>query len=160
LGELVKCKISNIYPTSKNFCQARHIRLLGRIPERLAGHVRPNQISSVTKSQTEHIQYPSRVPERMVGHVRPNQISSATKSHTGHIRSASQVPKRCAEHVRPRPGHIRISDTPMARFSWGAIKSPPRLSSLEGHSIHIANILRRSLAPNISPPSFIQIQAF
>jgi hypothetical protein len=40
LDELVKCKISKINPTTKNSCQARHIRPPSRIPETLAGHVR------------------------------------------------------------------------------------------------------------------------
>jgi hypothetical protein len=44
----------------------------------------------------------------------------------------------------PRPGHIRVSDTPTARFSW-AIKGPPRLSSMIGYSFYIANTLRHSL---------------
>jgi hypothetical protein len=33
--------LSEIYPTTKNSCQARHIRLPSRILETLAGHVRP-----------------------------------------------------------------------------------------------------------------------
>jgi hypothetical protein len=44
-----------------------------------------------------------------------------------------------------RPGHVLVSDTSMARFSWGAIKGPSCLSSTIGHSFHIANILRHSL---------------
>jgi hypothetical protein len=35
------------------------------------GHVWPNQISSVTKSQTGHIRSPSQVPESLTGHVWP-----------------------------------------------------------------------------------------
>jgi hypothetical protein len=42
LGELVKCKTSKIYPTTKNSYQARHIRPPSRIPETLARHVRPH----------------------------------------------------------------------------------------------------------------------
>jgi hypothetical protein len=45
----------------------------------------------------------------------------------------------------PRPGHVRVSDTSTTRFSWGAIKGPLRLSSMSGHSFHIANTLRHSL---------------
>jgi hypothetical protein len=41
LGELVKCKISKIHPTTKNSCQATHIHPPSQIPETLAGHVRP-----------------------------------------------------------------------------------------------------------------------
>jgi hypothetical protein len=44
----------------------------------------------------------------------------------------------------PRPGHVRVSDTPTARFSWGAIKGPLRLSSMRGHLFHITNTLRHS----------------
>jgi hypothetical protein len=45
----------------------------------------------------------------------------------------------------PRLRHVRVSDTTTARFSWGAIKVPPCLSSTVGHSFHIANPLRHSL---------------
>jgi hypothetical protein len=41
LGELVQCKPSKIYPTTKNSCQARHIHPPNRIPETLAEHVWP-----------------------------------------------------------------------------------------------------------------------
>jgi hypothetical protein len=41
LGELVKCKTSKIYPTTKNSCQTRHIRPPSQILETLARHVRP-----------------------------------------------------------------------------------------------------------------------
>jgi hypothetical protein len=52
-----------------------------------------------------------------------------------------------------RPAHIRVSNTPTARFSWGAIKVPSRLSSTVGHLFHIANTLRHSLE---LPTSLIQ----
>jgi hypothetical protein len=45
----------------------------------------------------------------------------------------------------PRPGHVRVSDTPMARLSWEAIKGLPRLSSTVDHLFRIANTLRHSL---------------
>jgi hypothetical protein len=45
----------------------------------------------------------------------------------------------------PQPGHVQVSDTPTARFSWGAIKDPPHLSSMVDHSFHIANTLRHCL---------------
>jgi hypothetical protein len=41
LGELVKCKTSKIYPTTKNSCQARHIQPPSQILETLVGYVRP-----------------------------------------------------------------------------------------------------------------------
>jgi hypothetical protein len=44
----------------------------------------------------------------------------------------------------PWPGHVRVSDTPMAKLSWGAIKGPSCLSSTIGHSFHIINTLRHS----------------
>jgi hypothetical protein len=45
----------------------------------------------------------------------------------------------------PRPGHIRVSDTRAARFSWGAIKGPHvSLPQLVTH-FHIGNTLRHSL---------------
>jgi hypothetical protein len=50
----------------------------------------------------------------------------------------------------PRHGHVRVSDNPMARFPWGAIKGPSRLSSMVGHSFHIANTLRHSFELPIS----------
>jgi hypothetical protein len=61
LGELVKCKTSKIYPTTKNSCQARHIRPPSRITETLAEHVRPLSL----------IRLSSRVPVTLAGHVRP-----------------------------------------------------------------------------------------
>jgi hypothetical protein len=64
-------------------------------------------------------------------------------SRTGHIWSPSRVPERLA-------GHVWVSDTSMAKFSWRAIKGPPHISSSVGHSIHIANILRHSLELPIS----------
>jgi hypothetical protein len=45
----------------------------------------------------------------------------------------------------PRPEHVRMPDTPTARFPWGAIKVPPYLSSLVGHSFQLVNTLRYSL---------------
>jgi hypothetical protein len=45
----------------------------------------------------------------------------------------------------PRPGHARVSDTPTAKFPWGAIKGPSCLSSTVGHSFHLSNTLRHSL---------------
>jgi hypothetical protein len=39
LGELVKYKPSKNYSTTKNSCQARHIRPPSQILETLAGHV-------------------------------------------------------------------------------------------------------------------------
>jgi hypothetical protein len=41
VGEVQNIKI---YLTTKISCQARHIRLLGRIPKALAGHVRPSPL--------------------------------------------------------------------------------------------------------------------
>jgi hypothetical protein len=45
----------------------------------------------------------------------------------------------------PRSRHVQVSDTPTVRFSWGAIKGPPRISSMVGYSFDIANTLRHSL---------------
>jgi hypothetical protein len=45
----------------------------------------------------------------------------------------------------PRPGHVRVYDTPTARFSWEAVKGPPCLSITIGHSFHIANTFKHSL---------------
>jgi hypothetical protein len=114
--------------------------------------------SDVFGPQARHVQplslirLSSRVPEAFPGYVRPLDRTcptqpnfSAAKSQTGHIRSPSQVLEKLVEHVWPRPRHVRVSDTPTARFSWGAINGPPRLSSSEELSIHIANTLRHSL---------------
>jgi hypothetical protein len=45
----------------------------------------------------------------------------------------------------PRPGYVRVSDTPKARFSWRAIKGSTCLSSMVVHLVHIANTLRHCL---------------
>jgi hypothetical protein len=53
VGEVQNIKI---YLTTKIFCQAGHIRLLGRIPEALAGHVWASSLSRVNQA------YPASYP--------------------------------------------------------------------------------------------------
>jgi hypothetical protein len=91
LGELVKCKTSKIYRTTKNFCQTKYIRPLSRILETLIGHVRPQ-----------------------ARHVRLSALSGL----------AAGFQRRWPDMSDPRPGHVQVSDTPTARFSWRAIKDP------------------------------------
>jgi hypothetical protein len=57
LGELVKCKTSEIYPTTKTSCYARHIRPPSRIPETQARHVRPLSLFRVNQA------YPASRPD-------------------------------------------------------------------------------------------------
>jgi hypothetical protein len=52
---------------------------------------------------------------------------------------------RFQRQVSNMSGHVRVSDTPTARFPCGAIKGPPRISSLVGHSVQLTNTLRHSL---------------
>jgi hypothetical protein len=74
LGELVKCKTSKIYPTTKNSCQIRHIRPPSRIPETLAGNVRPPgqtcPASQPYPGLTKHIQVLGRITKAFFGHIR------------------------------------------------------------------------------------------
>jgi hypothetical protein len=74
LGELVKCKISKIYHTTKNLCQARHIRPPSRIPDTLAGHVWPPgptcPASLPYPGLIKHIWLLGRILEAFPGHVR------------------------------------------------------------------------------------------
>jgi hypothetical protein len=54
----------------------------------------------------------------------------------------------------PQPEHVWVSDTPMVRFSWGAIKGPhASLARLATHFI-LKHFDTLSSAPNLSPPSF------
>jgi hypothetical protein len=52
----------------------------------------------------------------------------------------------------PEPGHVQISDTSIGQIALGAIKGPPCLSSLVGHSIQLENTLRHSLELQTSLP--------
>jgi hypothetical protein len=98
LGELVKCKTSKIYRTTKNSYQARHIRPPSWIPETLAGHVWPLSLirlsSWVLVTLAGHVWHPARTCP-----IEPN--SSATKSRTGHIRSLSRISEAFPRHVWP-----------------------------------------------------------
>jgi hypothetical protein len=126
LGELVKCKTSKIYPTTKNSCQARHIRPLAefhrlwpdmsgpqarhvwplfriQVLETWPGHVHPPTQTGPTSQPylglTKPIRLLGRVPEAF-----PERFAghvSMTKSRAGHIRSPSQFPERFPGHVRP-----------------------------------------------------------
>jgi hypothetical protein len=77
-GELVKCKTSKIYPTTKNSCQARHIRSPTRILDTLAGHVRaPGQTCPASQPYpglTKHIRLLGRISEAFPGHIWSNPI--------------------------------------------------------------------------------------
>jgi hypothetical protein len=61
------------------------------------------------------------------------------------ILALSGFQRRWPDMSGPWPEHVQVSDIPMARFPWGAIKDPPRFSSQVGHSFHLANTLRHSL---------------
>jgi hypothetical protein len=152
LGELVKCKTSKIYPTTKNSYQDRHIRPPSRILETLARHVRPpgqtcpasqpypaqkpgssdsgrtcrppartclSDNSSVTKSWTGHIQSSSRIPEVFPGHVRPNSIPQLLSPRPDIFGLQAVFQRGWSDMSDPRPRHVRVSDTPTTRFSWG-----------------------------------------
>jgi hypothetical protein len=79
------------------------------------------------------------------GRVRPNPIPQQLSSGRDISDPQAGFQRGWPDMFDPRPRHVRVSDNPTPRFSWGAIKGPPRLSSSVGHSIHIANTLRHSL---------------
>jgi hypothetical protein len=51
----------------------------------------------------------------------------------------------------PRPEHVQVSDTSNGQIPLGAIKDPPCLSSLVGHSVQLANTLRYYIELQTSP---------
>jgi hypothetical protein len=158
LGELVKCKTSKIYPITKNSCQARHICPPNRISETLAGLVRPPgqtcPASQPFPKLTKHIWLLGRIPEAFPGHVRPNPIPQQLSPGLDISGPQAGFQRGWPDMSDPRSGHVRVSDTPMARFSWRAIKGPPCIFSTVGHSFHIANTLRHSLE---LPTSLLQV---
>jgi hypothetical protein len=64
------------------------------------------------------------------GFQRPNPDMSGLSALSG---LAAGFQRRWPDMSGPRPGHVRVSDTLTARFSWGAIKGPPCLSSTVDH---------------------------
>jgi hypothetical protein len=82
MGELVKCKTSKIYPTTKNTCQARHIQPPSQIPETLAEHVQSLgqtcPASPPYPRLTKHIWLLGRISEAFLGHVRLLAMSDLT----------------------------------------------------------------------------------
>jgi hypothetical protein len=73
-------------------------------------------------------------------HVRPNSIPQHLSPGPDISAPQAGFQSSWPDMSGPRPRHVWVSDTPMARFSWGAIKGPPRLSSTVGHLFHIATI--------------------
>jgi hypothetical protein len=61
-------------------------------------------------------------------HVQPSPAVQLLSLRTGLVRFPGQVPVRLIEHVR-------ISDAPTDRFSWWAIKDPPRLFNPTDYSV-------------------------
>jgi hypothetical protein len=127
LDELVKCKTSKFYLTTKNSCQARHIRPPNWIPETLSGHVRP-QIRHVRHLILFWVNqaYPVSRPDSKAffRHVRPNSIPQRLSPRSNISGSQARFQRGWSDMSDPQPEHVWISDTPTARFSWGAIKCP------------------------------------
>jgi hypothetical protein len=79
------------------------------------------------------------------GHVWPNLIPQWLSPGPNISGPQAGFERGWSDMSGPRPEHVRVSDTPTARFSWGAIKGPPHLSSMVGHSFHIANTFKHSI---------------
>jgi hypothetical protein len=124
LGELVKCKPSKIYPTTKNSCQARHIRPLARFqrlwPDMSAPqdrHVRPpgqTYPASQSLKLTKYIQLPGRIPEAFPEHVRPNQIPQRLSPGSNIFDPQARFQRGGPDMSGHRPGHVWVSGTPIA----------------------------------------------
>jgi hypothetical protein len=73
MGELVKCKTSKIYPTTKNSYQARHIRPLAEFQRLWPDMSTPTgQTCPVSQSYprlTKPTQLVGQIPEAFPGHV-------------------------------------------------------------------------------------------
>jgi hypothetical protein len=135
-------QIVKIYPQTILPRNTEHIWSSDWIPEAFVGHVRAPpypRASQLTRLLT-------RVLERFSEHVRPYPVFQRLSLRTGLVRFPGQVPVRVARHVHPpRLRHVRVSDTPTGRFSWGAIKRSPRLTNPAGQFIHLRYTLRHSL---------------
>jgi hypothetical protein len=58
------------------------------------------------------------------GHVRPNPIPQRLSPGPDISGPQARFQRGWRDMSGPRPGHVRVSDTLTARFSWGAIKGP------------------------------------
>jgi hypothetical protein len=90
-------------------------------------------------------------------HVRPNPIPQRLSPGPDISGPQASFQRSWPDMSSPRPGHVWISNTSTARFSWGAIKDTPHLSSTVGHLFHIVNNLRHSLElPNFLLPASLK----
>jgi hypothetical protein len=100
-----------------------------------ARHVRPLRL----------IQLSNRVPERLAGHVRPNPIPQRLSPEPNISGPQASFQRGWLDMSGPRHGHVRVSDTPTARFPQGGYKSPPPHASLARLATHfIANSSMKS----------------
>jgi hypothetical protein len=53
------------------------------------------------------------------GHVRPNQIPQRLSPGPDISGPQASFQRGWSDMFGPRPGHVRVSDTPTAKFSWG-----------------------------------------
>jgi hypothetical protein len=58
------------------------------------------------------------------GHVRPNPIPQRLSLEPDISGPQAEFQRGWPDMSSSRPGHVWVSDTTMARFSWGAIKGP------------------------------------
>jgi hypothetical protein len=125
----------------------KHIRLLGQILEALARLVRPSSLSWV--NQAYSAPYPGfrdLTPTCPTPILNISDLSALSRVTLALSSFLARFQRWWQDMSRPRPGHVRVSDTPTARFPWGAIKAPPPcLSRRVSHSFHLANTLRHSL---------------
>jgi hypothetical protein len=124
----VKYKTSKIYPTTKYSCQARHICPPNWIPETLARHVQPLDQTCLASQPlpklTKHIRLLDRIPEAFPRHVRLNPIPQQLSPEPDISGRQANFQRGWLDMSDPRPRHVRVSNTPTARFSCGAIKGP------------------------------------
>jgi hypothetical protein len=126
VGEVQNIKI---YPTTKNSYQARHIYPPSRIPKTGRSCPPPGQTCPASQpfpELTRHIRLLGQIPEvfsehvwPQPGHVRPNPIPQQRSPGLGISGPQAGFQRGWSDMSDPRSGHVRFSNTPTTRFSWG-----------------------------------------
>jgi hypothetical protein len=132
------------YLTTKILCQGGHIQLLSQILKAVTVHVWPPARTfsglSLISGYPSLIRLLIRVLESYPRNIRPLARTCLASQPYHRSTQPYSVPRSGSREVgrtcsASRPGHVRVSDTPTARFPWGAIKGP--LTSLARLATHI-----------------------
>jgi hypothetical protein len=136
-----------IYLTIKISCQAGHIRLLGWIPEALAGHVRPSSLCRINQAYpAPYPGYRDLIQTCPPPPPSPNMSNLLALSRVIQTYPTSQPGSRDGGRTYPAPYPDESGfQTPQRLDFLGGYKRPLRLSSTVSHSFYLANTLRHSL---------------